>query len=183
MLKIEDRDNGYRKVTGTLRSLGNTLKVGILDQDFSKPHPSGGTIGQVAQLLEYGTETAPARSVFRAWFDQNSSQIQATLASEYQKVISGKQSKEEALAAVGEFCIQGLKKYMDAGVPPPNAPSTIRKKGSDIPGIETGTLQDTINYSINGVPAKASLRSTVQKLIRRARRFAKKALHVLKRIT
>ena len=39
---------------------------------------------------------------------------------------------------------------IDAGVPPPNAPSTIDRKGSNRPLVDTGEMRDNVEYRIDG---------------------------------
>jgi len=40
------------------------------------------------------------------------------------------------------------KDYIAGGVPPPNAPSTIRRKGSSLPLVDTGSMMNSITYAV-----------------------------------
>ena len=55
---------------------------------------------------------------------------------------------EQAWEMAGLFAAQKVKEYIAGGVPPPNRPSTIRRKGSSTPLVDTGQLMNSITYEV-----------------------------------
>ena len=49
-----------------------------------------------------------------------------------------------------EFVKSLIVKAIDDGIPPPNAPSTVKRKGFDHPLVETGEMRDNVEYRIDG---------------------------------
>lgn len=55
---------------------------------------------------------------------------------------------ESALEKVGVAAVGKVQKYMTDLKNPPNAPSTIRKKGSSNPLIDSGALRSSVTYKV-----------------------------------
>ena len=51
-------------------------------------------------------------------------------------------------ALVGELCVGNIVQKISEGVAPPNAPSTIKSKGSSTPLVDTGAYRQSITYVI-----------------------------------
>ena len=49
-----------------------------------------------------------------------------------------------------EFVKSLIVKAIDDGIPPPNAPSTVERKGFDHPLVETSEMRDNVEYRIDG---------------------------------
>lgn len=49
-----------------------------------------------------------------------------------------------------EFVKSLIVKAIDDDIPPPNAPSTVERKGFDHPLVETGEMRDNVEYRIDG---------------------------------
>ncbi|HEY6056218.1 MAG TPA: hypothetical protein VIU86_19970 [Gaiellaceae bacterium] len=102
------------------------------------------TVADIATFNEFGTATIPQRSFIRAWFDENQAFIAETLRSQMKLVIAGKLTPEKAGARIALACEGSMKQRISRGIPPPNAPSTIERKGSSKPLIDTGQLRNAI---------------------------------------
>ena len=65
-------------------------------------------------------------------------------------IFAGRMDPRRGLELLGAFAAAEVKKTITAGagVPPPNAPSTIAKKGSDRPLVDTGRLLGAIQWEI-----------------------------------
>lgn len=101
----------------------------------------------IAMWNELGTESTPARPFLRKSMDENGEKIGAFCQSEIQKVAQGG-TAQSALEALGVFGKGLVQEKISTGDFEPNAPSTIRKKGSDKPLIDTGRLRQSVNYII-----------------------------------
>lgn len=92
----------------------------------------------------------PERSYLRAWFDENVDVLQATMERLIGQVVEGKISGRAALETIGGYVVTHVQAYMVDLKTPPNAPSTIRRKGSSNPLIDTGQLKDAITWRVVG---------------------------------
>jgi hypothetical protein len=105
------------------------------------------TNAQLGAILHFGTSTIPARP----WLDVGV----ATGDAEYLKIITNAIDKgenlERALNQIGVVAVAKTQQYMTELKTPPNAASTIAKKGSANPLIDTGALRQSITYSIDTV--------------------------------
>ena len=90
----------------------------------------------------------PERSYLRAWFDENVDALQATIERLIGQVVEGKISGRAALETIGGYVATHVQAYMVDLKTPPNAPSTIRRKGSSNPLIDTGQLKDSITWKV-----------------------------------
>lgn len=126
---IIDRDHGWIAFFRRVKEIeGSYVKVGVLDDGKD----SGGdlTVGQIAVVNEFGTETVPARSFVRSTFDSKREEMTALGQKLIGAVVDGKMQTKKALDVMGAKLSAAMKlKITDgAGVPPPNAPSTVAKK-------------------------------------------------------
>lgn len=98
----------------------------------------------------------PARPYIRGAIDANEVEIQE-LAKRYSgEILDGTTSRHEALTLMGQFIEGEIKRYMINLRTPPNAKSTIRKKGSDNPLVDTGLLMGSIRYVVKSGEAEDS---------------------------
>jgi hypothetical protein len=150
---VTDKDHGYNALVKRIWGMGRpSIAVGILaGQGAEESHGEGLTTLQVAIWNEFGTVNMPARSFVRAWFDENVAQIRADLKSLMKLVVAGKMTKERALDLIAVRCVGQIQERMAAGIPPPNAPSTIAKKGGGktTPLIDTGQLRAAVSSRVD----------------------------------
>lgn len=155
---VKDRDHGYKgllnRVYGTKKP--PVIKVGVFDRDGDQPHGDDEvTVLEVAMWNEFGTDTIPERSFIRAWFDENRERCRTAVRKMLEGVVAGKYKREQAIELVAQRFVGEIQRRMARGIPPPNAPATIARKGSDKPLIDTGQLRSSISYEVDGKPGKA----------------------------
>ena len=144
---VIDRDLGWEKVKAELESLRVIgVKVGIVEGHNTSE--DGANIAEYAAYNEEGTEHIPSRPFIRSWVDNNHEQINKTMDAVYARVLKGQLSSEQAMKLIGEFAQSGIKKNITNGIFEPNAPATIKKKGSSRPLINTGTMRNSIRYEV-----------------------------------
>jgi len=107
----------------------------------------GVDIANVAAFNELGTETAPARPFLRKSVDENTGKIKAMCARQLKRIRDGA-TAEDVLKKLGVFQKGLVQKKIVDGSFEPNKPSTIRKKHSDKPLIDTGLMRRSVNYVI-----------------------------------
>lgn len=148
---IKDEDRGYRDLVKRLFGLRTKARidVGILE-DKEHGEEGGATLLEIGTYNEFGTATIPERSFIRAWFDEDEPHLREQLAALMASVVEGKRTKEQVLEIMGQYCVGRIQARMAEGVAPPNAPSTVARKGSSTPLIDTGILRASISYRVDG---------------------------------
>ena len=107
----------------------------------------GVDMAQIAMVNERGTSTAPSRPFLRMSVDENEDKINTTCGRELESLKSGG-TAETILRRVGALGVRLVQEKIGSGSFEPNAESTIRKKGSDKPLIDTGRMRQSVKYVI-----------------------------------
>lgn len=146
------RDNGYQALMKALREggAGIELTVGIHEEEGGEPTKGGLSVAEVAELNEFGSPGGriPARPSITAWADENATRVPGDLKKSFERSIETRSdpfSRIDQLAQKYAGEVQG--KIAD-GIPPPNAESTVRKKGSSTPLINTGQFRAAIRGKV-----------------------------------
>jgi len=163
-----DTDMGLAAIFNETEKLKNMcVKVGITEDVGSQSVDGVATLAQIAAWNELGVLGPPVsenggdkwrippRPFIRGFVDGKRELIQKTLDRLGQMVADGKLKAEEAMARLGEFGQSGVKSYIRSGAFTPNATSTVARKGSSKPLIDTGTLRNSIRYQVINQPAAA----------------------------
>ena len=80
--------------------------------------------------------------------DDNADKINAFLKGQLKLLAQGRTTAEGILKAIGVFQKGLIQEKIKSGDFEPNAPSTIAKKGSDKPLIDTGTMRQSVNFAV-----------------------------------
>ena len=91
----------------------------------------------VAVWQEYGTGIIPPRPFMHQCFDKRIDQIEKVSASLHAQYLNGQITEKQALSRLGEWYAGEIKEEILSGDFTPNAASTIRKKGSSKPLIDS----------------------------------------------
>lgn len=141
------------------------VKVGVMGQDSKKSktrqadesNKRGPTNVELAIWHEYGTRTAPERSFLRSTMKRNAVAYATFLGANIHLVIQKKRKLEQLLNALGAKAAADVKNTIRQGIPPPNSPETIRRKGSSKPLIDTGQLVNSITWIVQTVKGTVKL--------------------------
>lgn len=107
----------------------------------------GADIAQVAMWNELGTSTSPSRPFLRKSVDENQGKIHAMCGKQLRSITNGG-TAEHTLKQLGVFGVGLVQEKIKDGSYVPNAPSTVRKKKSDKPLIDTGRMRQSTKYVI-----------------------------------
>ena len=121
---------------------------------------SGGMVGGAAIFLRKGDPRAigvtrphqiriPERSFLRSAFDQNRRVYERMLEQGTGRVIDGTDKPARVVGLIGEKHVADVVNGINAGIAPPNAPSTIARKGASKPLIHTGQLKMAIKVKVS----------------------------------
>lgn len=149
---VNDRDLGLNNILKEIKKFeGAVVKAGILEGSGSV---NGVSIAEYATWNENGVAgkkgkwKIPPRPFIKGWVANNQKQIASTIQRLYGEVASGNITADEALKRLGVFAKSGIQSYIRRGDFVPNAPSTIRKKGSSQPLIDSGAMRNAVNYEV-----------------------------------
>lgn len=126
---------------------GGVLRVGFLEgatYPATKSKP-GLHVAQVAFWNEFGTSRAPPRPFFRTTIAKESATWGDNLG---KAVVFYKYDGELALRAVGQAMRDDVEASIQRWTTPPNAPSTIARKGFDKPLIHTAVMLRSPDFEV-----------------------------------
>lgn len=141
LTSITERGAGLSDLMHTLaKAEGLSVKVGVL---------GGGQIAEIALIHELGAPRAgiPERSFIRSTFEAKSRQLGKMAEQMARKAIEG-QGVEVSLNLMGMYLATEIKKTITNRIAPVNADSTIARKGSDVPLVDTGQLINSVTYTV-----------------------------------
>lgn len=136
---------GFNRIPDIIAQLredrNRKVHVGILD---GATNSDGDLIAQYAAYNEYGTEQIPERPFLRMAADSSMQELGDVAARTMSRTFDGRLTLE----AIGNRLAYNVRKVIDSRVPPPNAMSTVLRKGFDHPLIETKALRGAIKYEV-----------------------------------
>lgn len=101
----------------------------------------------IAMWNELGTVNIPSRPFMRDSVDKHKDDINHMLTAQKDALLNGS-SARKILETIGLFQQDLIQTEIEQGDFVANAPSTIKKKGSDKPLIDTGTMKNSVHYWI-----------------------------------
>ena len=110
-------------------------------------YEDGTGLAEVAAYNEFGTSNTPARPFMRQSFENHESKLQAAC-DMANRTLSGGGTAELAISQIGTNAVGLIQDEMIDGGFAPNAESTIRRKGSEQPLADTGTLFQSVKYVV-----------------------------------
>lgn len=134
------------KLQKVLKELADKeVRIGF--QHGKATEDDGTDVCDIAAWNELGTSGMPSRPFLRKSVDENEVKINAFLQSKKNDLIRGV-SAEQMLKEIGIFQKDLIQEKIIEGDFVPNAESTVRKKGSSKPLIDSGTMLKSVNYVI-----------------------------------
>lgn len=96
----------------------------------------------------------PERAPLRSAFDKNVQKYQRATLRECKKAILLKQTPQQAIGRVGEIVLADIVRGINRGLAPPLKASTIRRKRSSKPLIDTGQLKQALKVKTGRTESK-----------------------------
>lgn len=123
------------------------MEVAVGFQSDGESYEDGTSVAEVAAYNELGSSSVPARPFMRQSFENHKDDLKAACERVNRTLASGG-NLETALDQLGVATKALVQEEIVDGEFTPNAESTIRKKGSDKPLIDTGTMRQSVNYIV-----------------------------------
>jgi len=149
---IRDTDSGMKNIRNEIEAFKHMgVKAGIVE---GAGDIDGVSIASYAAWNEFGVPgkkkkwRIPPRPFIRGWTENHGEDIKRTIDKLFKLVADGKMSAETAIGRLGQFAQDGIKRYIMSGAFEPNAESTIQRKGSSRPLIDTGTMRNSVRYEV-----------------------------------
>lgn len=136
-IKIRKKEKAFKSNIFTNKK----LKVGIFE---SAKYDDGTPAAQVAFWQEFGTAKIPMRPFLRNAIAKNTRKWGDSV----NTALIGTNDGEKALKMLGEIMRGDIVLSLTNLNTPPNAPSTIKQKGSSNPLIDTGLLRSSISWEL-----------------------------------
>jgi hypothetical protein len=143
---------GVTEDVGSNKGMHKARKVGKNGKETKRrvkvENSDGPTIAQYASWNELGAADGriPSRPFIRGFADGKRELVAKTMERLGGLVTGDELDADTAIRRLGEFGQSGVKSYIRNGAFAPNAESTIAKKGSSKPLIDTGALRNSIRY-------------------------------------
>ncbi len=135
-------DRGFNNYVDAMKALNSkVVAVGL----FAK---AGDDVLKKGIHNEFGTEKIPERSFLRSTFNKEYKKV----AGRFNRIVEGINKKDyrvqSKLKLIGVEQVGAVQQMITDIKTPPNAPSTIKKKGFDNPLIETGEMRSKISSEV-----------------------------------
>lgn len=108
----------------------------------------GASMAMVAATVEFGKDNQPERPFLRGGVRGSLPEVRAIARHDLAAVAEGHQTISVALERIGAVAAGSVKKYMAGDNFAPNAPSTVAKKGSSQPTIDTSALRQAVTHVV-----------------------------------
>ncbi len=137
-MSVQDNDRGFKAALAEFAKTNVDVVVGVLGS-------AGESEVQIAAVHEFGSQDGhiPQRSYLRSTIDDRRSEILDSLELQLKKA-------DAAVAAgrVGMQVVSMVRERIRGRISPALKPSTIKRKGSDVPLIDTGRLLQSITSEV-----------------------------------
>lgn len=151
--RFSDKDHGYAELVKRVVGMKPvSIATGLLAKDGEKAAFGSKELSliEVAVVNHFGSSDGhiPARRFITDWFDANESHLREMLVTLMRQAVKGDLTREQVLNQMGAYCVGSIQENIAKGVPPPNAPSTIAKKKSSTPLVNTGQLRSAMSFEV-----------------------------------
>lgn len=143
-------DSVWQKLRAKMRGLENAhVRVGIFG---TEAHDGHFLMVELAAVHEFGSSRAgiPERSFIRRTFKEQEHAAATVIARVAKAIVTDKITVEHGLDILGTWGADQVKRTVTqgTGVPPPLAQSTIDRKGSTRPLVDTGRLINAVTHKV-----------------------------------
>lgn len=156
--RVRENKQAWTELQQRVRDTGRSVvKVGVLSSavrsrdEGDREDQQLINMAELATIHEFGSEDGgiPERSFLRSTIHENLGDIRALTRKLLVDIFLGKTNETKALKTIGVFVQSKVRGKITDGPFKPNAPATVRMKGSSRPLIDTGQLRRSINFEVS----------------------------------
>ena len=152
-MSTRDIDLGWGKFMDNMVTVDNSFtKVGLPENSMLKPGTKKGSGSDGAEDMSELIKIAAIHE-FGKWpfmrntFDQNRTKINKIQQVMYDRLVKGNTTVKKGLGIIGESVSRLVKKQITDLRSPPNKPSTIKRKRSSNPLIDSAQMRNSISHT------------------------------------
>lgn len=141
-----------RKKIRVLSKAGASVTSGV--HEGSPRAGDGLSNAEVASFHEFGTSTVPARPFVGPTVKENEAEYLRMLAQALKKddwTSASTRDVKDSLELVGMKMAADMRRRIRDGIEPPLAESTIKRKGSSKPLVDTAQMVNSIKHKVHGL--------------------------------
>lgn len=150
--KTQRVDRGWDRIKREMRNInGASVKIGVLaEEGFHED--SSIHVAQLGAVHEFGAPRRgiPERSFLRATADAKQVELNSFRVKELASIQRGTSNVRLSLERLGQRFKDMVISTINQGIPPPNKPATVARKGSSKTLIDTGQLKQSIRFKVEG---------------------------------
>lgn len=113
--------------------------------------PAGKTDGDIMDIAiwnHFGTRNIPERPFLANAIRDNRTEYRNGMRKGAERIVNGENTAKGIMTLLGIKAQGDIQEEITALQDPPNAPGTIRQKGSSNPLIDTGRMRSSVNYEV-----------------------------------
>ena len=122
------------------------MQVGVVDESLA--YPDGTRVVDVAMWNEFGTDTIPARPALRTALKKIAPTLAKIGTEQAKQMLAGKLRFDHATRRLAKLLAGAMQESIEKWRRPPNAESTVARKGFNDPLIETGLYVNSIDFKL-----------------------------------
>lgn len=138
------RDTKGAGLDALIKRLGKSGRVLVGVPSGAGAEENGVSLAQVGAMVDFGTKDMPERPFLRNGVREALPQVSRVARGDLSDVARGTKTLDIALERAGAIGAGSVKKYMVGSNFAPNAPSTIKRKGSSQPTVDEGQLRQAV---------------------------------------
>lgn len=142
-------DKPWKRLMSRVSGLGRLrVNIGVFSKETHDN--SDLTLIHLMAIHEFGAPEAniPERAPIRKTFIMKKAEYRKMVGQLVKLVLAEKLTMLKATEILGMWGASEVRSTIVAGVSPPNAPSTIKRKGSSTPLVDTGQLLNSITFEV-----------------------------------
>lgn len=135
--------NGQKQLARMLREFKGNAKVKV-----GFPKGTDGNVIDRAAYNEFGTEHIPERPFMRSGLRDGVGELRRVSKVAAKSVVDGRRTTGQALNLIGIAGVGLIQERITDLKSPPNAESTVERKGSSNPLIDTGEMRRSVTHKV-----------------------------------
>lgn len=141
-MELQGGDKMAKVLSDLAKKMTGSVRVGFLE---GETYPDGTPVPAVAFWNEFGTSKTPARPFFRSTITDKSDEWSARIegAAKHYDFDGAK-----VLEVMGQTMAEDIQSSITGWQDPPNADSTIAKKGFNSPLRDTNQMHDSVKFEV-----------------------------------
>lgn len=144
---VKSRDNGLLgRIKRVASQCTSKIEIGYFGEVHGGKTPI--TLNRLAAIHEYGTNRIPKRPFVHPPLKQNRGKYLKITGKQIASSVMGRGRMSQTWHYVGQAAVSDVQNYMLTGKFAPLAASTVRRKGSSKPLIDTGQMRQSITYRV-----------------------------------